>query len=160
MSDPQHQQTAMPAPSVPNIHEIHAQEAHRRYKLIDLDNTTIERTAAELINGSKLLNNQDLWVANFRATIGRVQHWCQSQAAAIRMALVDIRSSKVVFYFVPDSDRYDLALGAAMTDLEVDLGGSAGIGFVETLQVPERSLERFAGPRSLIVWERSGTPRA
>jgi len=69
------------------------------------------------------------------------------------MALVDIRSNKVLFYFVPSSDRYDLELGGQMTDLEVELAGSAGIGYVETLQIPERSLERFAGQRSLLVWK-------
>ncbi len=76
----------------------------------------------------------------------------------LRMSLVDIRSNKVLFYFVPQSDRYDLKLGAEMTALEVELGGSAGIGYVETLQVPERSLERFAGPRSLLVWNRNDVP--
>jgi hypothetical protein len=59
----------------------------------------------------------------------------------------------VLFYFVPQSDRYDLELGDAMTALEVELGGSAGIGYVETLQVPERSLDRFAGKKSLLVWK-------
>ncbi len=132
--------------------EIHAHEAFRRYKLIDLDNTTIERTASELIEGSKLLSNRELWTSNFRATIQRVRQWCAHFSDQIQVALVDIRSNKVVFYFVPQSDRYDLDLGRAMTTLEVELGGSEGIGYVETLQVPERSLERFVGPRSLRVW--------
>ena len=35
------------------------------------------------------------------------------------------------------------------------LGGSAGIGNVETFQVPDRSLDRFVGPRALQLWERS-----
>src|SRR4051794_17861220 len=100
------------------IPEIHAQESHRRYKLIDLDNSEIERTASELVEGSKLLNNRDLWVANFRATIGRVRAWCEQAGDRLRMALVDIRSNKVLFYFVPQSDRYDLTLGSAMTELE------------------------------------------
>lgn len=138
------------------IPEIHAQESFRRYKLIDLDNTEIERTALELVEASKLLSNRDLWVANFRATITRVRDWCNQSSARIRLALVDIRSNKILFYFVPQSDRYDLTLGGQMTSLEVELGGSAGIGYVETLQVPERSLERFVGPRSLLVWQREG----
>jgi hypothetical protein len=142
---------AAPARGIP---EIHAHETHRRYKVIDLANEEIERTALELVEGSKLLSNRDLWVANFRATIGKVRDWCHLHQAAIRLALVDIRSNKVLFYFVPVSDRYDLDLGAEMTRLEVELGGSAGIGYVETLQVPERSLGRFAGPKSLMVWRR------
>jgi hypothetical protein len=138
------------------IPEIHAHESHRKYKLIDLDNSEIERTASELIEGSKLLNNRDLWIANFRATIKRVQDWCFTYKNRIRMALVDIRSNKVLFYFVPQSDRYDLELGGQMTALEVELGGSAGIGSVETLQVPERSLERFVGQKSLLFWQAAG----
>ncbi len=134
------------------IPEIHAHESHRKYKLVYLDNQQIERTASELIEGSKLLKNRELWIANFTATIKRVRDWCGKSSALIRIALVDIRSNKVLFYFVPRSDRYDLDLGARMTELEVELGGSAGIGYVETQQIPERSLERFVGPRSLLVW--------
>lgn len=144
------------AASVPTggITEIHAHETGRKYKVIDLDNNEIERTAAELVDGSKLLNNRELWIANFRATVARVRQWCDGRAETVKVALVDIRSTKVLFYFVPDADRYDLSLGDAMTDLEVELGGSAGIGPVETLQAPARSLDRFAGPKSLLVWER------
>lgn len=136
------------------IPEIHAHEAHRKYKLIRLDNSAIEQTAAEIIEASKLLSNRNLWKANFIATIQRVQTFCNDHRDTLLMALVDVRSNKVLFYFVPKSDRYDLKLGDEMTALEVELGGSAGIGYVETLQVPERSLERFAGARSLLVWKR------
>jgi hypothetical protein len=142
------------SPDQKGIPEIHAHESYRKYKLIDLDNSAIERTAKELIEGSKLLSNSDLWIANFAETIARVRRWCKEYRGMVRMALVDIRSNKVIFYFVPDSEQYDLLLGDHMTALEVELGGSAGIGYVETLQVPDRSLERFAGKRSLLVWTR------
>ena len=135
------------------VPEIHAHESHRKYKLIDLDNAEIVRTAIELVEGSKLLGNRELWLANFTATMTRIRQWSIEQKAAVKMALVDIRSNKILFYFVPRSDRYDLNLGSAMTDLEVELGGSAGIGHVETLQVPERSLDRFVGAKSLLVWQ-------
>lgn len=138
------------------IPEIHAHEGFRRYKLIYLDNNQIERTASELIEGSKLLSNRDLWVANFKATIERVRRWCGQFSDQIQLALVDVRTNKIIFYFVPRCDRYDLTLGGEMTALEVELLGSAGIGYVETLQVPARSLDRFAGARSLLVWERDG----
>jgi hypothetical protein len=141
------------APPARGIHEIHAHE-HRRYKVIGLDNSQIERTASELVEGSTLLGNQHLWVANFRATVDRIREWCKRHAATIRLALVDVRSNKVLFYFVPESTSYDLDLGNDMTELEVALGGSAGIGYVETLQVPARSLDRFADPRSLQIWSR------
>jgi len=152
----------IPSESTPNsdcgIPEIHAHESHRKYKLIDLDNNAVERTAAELVEASKLLSNRNLWLANFSATIKRVREWCNGVENLMQMALVDIRSNKVVFYVVPKSERYDLDLGAKMTMLEVELGGSAGIGYVETLQVPSRSLERFAGPRSLLVWPLTPQP--
>jgi hypothetical protein len=154
MTDESASQSQAPSSADAGIPEIHAPESHRRYKLIGLDNTEIERTAAEIVEGSKLLSNRELWVANFRATVDRVRAWCEEKSSQIRMALVDIRSNKVVFYFVPESDRYDLELGGQMTELEVELGGGAGIGYVETLQVPDRSLERFAGQRALMVWKR------
>ena len=112
----------------------------------------MERTTAELFQGSKLLHNYDLWKANFRVTIERVRNWCEQFRPQVHLALVDVRSNKVLFYFVPTSSRYDLRLGDEMTDLEVELGGSAGIGRVETLQVPDRSLDRFVGPLSNQVW--------
>jgi hypothetical protein len=135
--------------------EIHARESHRKYKLIDLDNSEMERTAAELFEGTKLLKNRELWIANFGATIARVRRWSQEKSEKLRISLVDVRSNKVMFYFVPQSDRYDLELGDEMTALEVELGGGAGIGYVETLQVPGRSLDRFAGVNSRTVWERA-----
>ncbi len=103
-----------------------------------------------------MLSNIDLWSENFTATLHQVQKWCNRRMSSLRAALVDIRSNKVLIYFVPDGDRYDLELGSAMTELEVELGGSAGIGYVESLQVPARSLERFAGSKSLIFWQRPG----
>ena len=144
---------AVPAPAEAlGVPEIHAHEAHRKYKLIDLDFSSIERTAAELIEGSKIFGNQKLWAANFTATIKRVREWCKEFAAQIELVLVDIRSNKVLFYVVPKSDRFDLSLGDEMTSLEVELGGGAGIGYVETLQVPGRSMDRFVGAGSLLVW--------
>ncbi len=73
MSEATTNSTAAQSPGASGIPEIHAHESHRRYKLIDLDNREIERTASELVEGSKLLNNRDLWVANFKATITSVR---------------------------------------------------------------------------------------
>lgn len=143
--------------AAPGVHLIDAKhEAHRVYLVLGDDATLVERTAREVAEGSKLLSNISLWRENFTATVERVRRWCNDHSEKLRGALVDIRSNKVLYYFVPTSDRYDLDLGNEMTDLEVELGGSAGIGYVETLQVPARSLPRFAGPRSLIVWQRAG----
>jgi hypothetical protein len=134
------------------VHEIHAKEAHRKYKLIALDDTEMERTASELFAGSRLLQNRDLWIANFRATIKTVRTWGDQHQATVQMVLLDFRHTKVTFFFVPRSERYDIELGNHMTDLEVHLNGSAGIGYIETLQVPVRSLECFAGANAVTVW--------
>src|SRR4051794_9582861 len=67
-TQPDNAESTTEAARVQGIPEIHAHEGHRRYKLIDLENEEIERTALELVEGSKLLSNRDLWVANFRAT--------------------------------------------------------------------------------------------
>lgn len=129
-------------------------EPDRIYRVIGKDNSVVERTARDVVEGTTLLGNWELWRQNFKANIERVRRWCGERQGLLKMALVDIRSNKTVFYFVPESSRYDLELGSAMTDLEVELTGSGGIGYVETLQVPERSMERFVGRRSLILWER------
>lgn len=139
------------------VHIIDAKhEPYRIYHVIGDDEKIIERTAREVSEGSALLSNVGLWRANFQATILKVRSWCQARSEILRAALVDVRSNKVLFYFVPSSSRYDMTLGSQMTDLEVELGGSAGIGYVESLQVPARSLERFASPQSLVVWKRAG----
>jgi hypothetical protein len=153
------EQKTEPTQKKDGIPEIHAHESNRRYRLIGKDKTEIERTAAELFQGSNLLANQTLWVSNFRATLSQVRTWCDMHKEVLRLALVDVRSSKVVFYFVPDSARYDLPLGKQMTDLEVNLRGSAGLGYVETLQVPERSIERFVGENSGEIWRRESDAR-
>ena len=144
------------SPSVPahtkGITEIHAHETHRRYKLVDLNNREIEQTAGEIVEASKLLSNRKLWIDNFKAVVTRVRAWCEQYNEHVQMALVDIRSDKVVFYFVPQSASYDLTLGDAMTGLEIEIGGGSGIGCVESLQVPLRSIERFVGEKSLQVW--------
>ena len=99
--------TEQPPVPVPPLPEIHAHEAHRKYKLIDLDDTAMEQTVAELFEGNKLLNNYKLWSANFRVTIERVRQWCEQFRPQVRLALVDVRSNKVLFYFVPVSSRYE-----------------------------------------------------
>jgi hypothetical protein len=134
------------------ITEIHAHETNRRYKLVDLNNREIEQTAGEIVEASKLLSNRKLWIDNFKAVVTRVRAWCEQYKNHVQVALVDIRSDKVIFYFVPQSESYDLTLGDAMTALEIEIGGGSGIGCVESLQVPLRSIERFVGEKSLQVW--------
>jgi hypothetical protein len=154
-TEPQSTQNA--AEAAPGVHVIDSKhEPYRLYRVIADDDSVVERTAREVAEGSKMLSNLDLWHQNFRATLARVRAWCGARSKSLRAALVDIRSNKVLIYFIPESSRYDLELGAAMTELEVEIGGSAGIGYFESLQVPARSLERFIGPRSLIIWARPG----
>lgn len=133
-------------------------DKHRLYRIIDAEGETVERTAKEIAQGSKMMSNIELFVANLQSTLERVRRWCIERQDQLRGALVDIRSTKVIFYIVPVSEHYVMKLGDDMTALEVELGGSAGIGYVESLQIPVRSLQRFAGPKSLIVWMREDDP--
>jgi hypothetical protein len=87
------------------------------------------------------------------STVQRVRAWCDQHKQSLKRTLVGVTSKKVVFYFVPAAARYDLALGDHMTDLEVSLA-TAGIGYVETMQVPEKSPDRFVGDASLELWRR------
>ena len=161
MADEQMLTDAHPAsperPSGPHIIDG-KHEGQRLYRVIHEDDEVVERTAREVARGSAMLSNMELWRQNFMSTVHRVRQWCDAHRPQLRLALVDIRSNKVLFYFVPESEHYDLELGNAMTDLEVELGGSAGIGYVETLQVPMRSLARFVGERSLELWRPADAP--
>lgn len=136
---------------LPRIDAKH--EPHRLYQVVGSDGAEIEQTAREVAAGSQMQLNWELWSTNFDAVIKQVIEWCAAREK-LRAAMVDIRSNKVLIYFILTTDRYDLALGDEITNLEVSLG-SAGVGHVEALPVPARSIERFAGPRSLIFWRRN-----
>jgi hypothetical protein len=144
-----------PAKSGPHVIDG-KHEPYRLYRIVSENDKVVERTAREVAEGSKMLSNQELWTQNFLATVKQVRRWCDSRAPDLRAALINIRSNKLLIYLIPTSDRYHLKLGDSMTTLEAELNGSAGIGYVETLQVPARSLERFADRRSLVIWMREG----
>lgn len=130
-------------------------EAFRRYTLIGKDDEAVSRTAGELLEGSKLLTNRQLLTANLTAVFKKVQDWCGLHHASLSAALVAIRSGKVSLFFIASAPRYDLALDEAMTNLEVELGGSAGVGAVESFQIPERSIEQFVDDNAVLLWQRN-----
>lgn len=129
-------------------------EGHRRYTLIGKDDREFSRTAEELPEGSRLLNNRELMVVNLTAVFKKVRSWCSQRPERLTTAFITLRPGKVSLFFVAAADRYDLKLDEAMTDLEVELGGSAGIGSVESFQIPERSVDQFIGNAAVELWRR------
>ena len=134
--------------------EIHEHEAHRKYKLVGRDNSEVERTAGELFEANSLLGKRNLWVTNFTASILSMRDWCEKHKQQVRLAFVDVRIDKVNVYFVPESESYDLDLGNAMTAFEIEFGATSGLGCVETLQVPFKSIDRFVGEKGRKIWDR------
>lgn len=130
-------------------------EGHRRYTLIGKDDREFLQTAEELLEGTKLLTNRDLMVANLTAVFKKVITWCAGQSPSLSAAFISLRPGKASLFFVTASPRYDLKLDEAMTELEVGLGGSAGIGSVESFQIPERSIDQFIGADALELWKRT-----
>lgn len=129
-------------------------EAFRNYKIIGKDDGEFIRTAEQLLEGSKLLMNRDLMVANLTAVFKRIADWCQTNRESLKAALITLKPGKVSLFFVATAERYDVELDAKMTELEVGLGGSAGVGSVESFQIPERSVEHFVGREALVLWQR------
>lgn len=129
-------------------------EPFRRYKLVGRDDQEVLQTAEDLLEGSKLLMNKQLFIANLIAVFKKIRSWCDQQAAHLSGAFVSFHASKLSIFFVSATDRYDLDVDEAMTALEVELGGSAGIGSVESFQIPVRSIEQFVGDDALLLWKR------
>ncbi len=129
-------------------------EAFRRYTLIDKDDQEISRTAGELLEGSKLLANRELWTANIVGVIRKIQKWCETNSAQLSAALLTFHHERITIYLVSAQPRYDLDLDSKMTDLEVDLGGSGGVGSVETFLIPDRSVDKFAGEDAVMLWKK------
>lgn len=129
-------------------------EAHRRYTIIGKDDEQIVRTAGELLDGSRLLENHTLRIANLTGVFKRVAAWSDQRRSALSAAYLAVEPRRVTLFFVSTTERYDVKLDADMTDLEVQLGGSAGVGSVESFQVPERSVDQFVGPDAVLLWSR------
>ncbi len=129
-------------------------EGHRRYTIIDKDDAEIIRTAGELLDGSRLKDNHDLRVANLTSVFKRIAVWAEAHRGSLVAAYLTAQSRRVTLFFVSSSERYDIKLDADMTDLEVQLGGSAGVGTVESFQIPEHSLDQFVGGDAVLLWKR------
>jgi hypothetical protein len=130
-------------------------EAFRRYTLVGRDDKEIVRTAGELLEGSNLLSNRNLTAANLTAVFKRIAEWCEANSGSLQAALMTIRPGRLSLFFVASAERYDLELDQRMTELEVQLSGSAGVGSVESFQIPERSVDQFVGRDAWLLWQRA-----
>jgi hypothetical protein len=129
-------------------------DEHRRWTLIGKDDSEFMRTAGELLEGSMLLAKRSLMIANLTGVFRKVINWCDTRSPSLQSAYVGVRPGKISLFFVAESSKYDLQLDDAMTDLEVELGGSGGVGSVESFQIPERSTDQFIGRDAVKIWQR------
>jgi hypothetical protein len=129
-------------------------ERHRCYTVIGKKDEEIVRTAGELLAGSELLANWDLIVANLTSSFKRIGEWAESHRELLLAVYISLRQGEASLFFVSAGERYSIELDALMTEFEIQLGGSAGIGSVESFQIPNRSVDQFVGPRAVLLWQR------
>jgi hypothetical protein len=129
-------------------------DGHRRWTLIGKNASEFTRTAEELVEAAQVLSNQRLFTANLTGVFKKIIGWCDQNEQLLKSGFMTVRPGKISLLFVSATERYDLTLDDAMTNLEVSLGGS-GIGYVESFQIPERSAGHFPGPDAVEVWRRT-----
>jgi hypothetical protein len=128
------------------------QHAARLYRIITADEEIIERTGEQIVQACKLQMNVSAWRQNFDAAVERVGQWCRQHADHVSVALVTLRSNKIVFYVIPISEQYDFDLGEAQADLDIYLNTRGAIGYAETRQIPGWEMERFVPPTAYRVF--------
>ena len=136
----------------PVIHEL--QHAVTQYRIITADEDIIQRTGEQIVQACKLQMNVSAWRQNFNACVNHVHDWCKANAPKVSLALVNLRSDKIVFYIIPTSEQYDFELGEIQADLDIYLNTRGAIGYTETRQIPGWEIERFAAPTALRVYPR------
>ena len=129
-------------------------ERFRNFNCIDKDNASRVRTAEDVLKGTRLLDNHELRVQNLTSVFNAVESWASDRKGVLLAAFLTAESDKVTLFFVSAADSYDVDLDAAMTDLEVRLGGSSGVGSVESFQIPPQSVDQFVSSRAVLIWAR------
>lgn len=128
------------------------QHAAKLYRIITADEEIIERTGEQIVQACKLQMNVSAWRQNFAAAVGYVRQWCGQHADRLSVALVILRSDKIVFYVIPVGEQYDFDLGEAQADLDMYLNTRSAIGYAETRQIPGWEMERFVPPTAYRVY--------
>jgi hypothetical protein len=137
----------------PVIHQL--QHAAQNYRIITSNEDIIQRNGEQIVRACQLQISVSTWWQNFDLAVGRVAQWCGERAEKLALALVDLRSDKVVFYVIPAGDAFDFELGEQQADLDIELNTRGGIGYVETRQVPAWELERFVASDAYLVWPKA-----
>jgi hypothetical protein len=130
------------------IHEII--HAKTQYRLITANEEFIQRTGEQIVRACQLEINNSAWQQNFSLAVQHVIKWCKEHK--VLLGLVDLRSDKIVFYFVPKGDQFDFDLSQQQADLDIFLNTRSEIGYTETRQVPQWELDRFVSERALRFW--------
>jgi len=132
------------------IHEL--QNAAHQYRIITADEEIIQRTSEQIVRACQLQISASAWQQNFSLMVEYVAAWCVQRTAEVTLALVDLRSEKIVFYIVPKSEQFDFKLATEQAELDIYLNTRGAIGYTETRQVPGWELDRFVSDRAYRVW--------
>jgi hypothetical protein len=132
------------------IHEL--QHAAQQYRIITVNEEIILRTGEQIVRACQLQISASAWQQNFSLMAEHVSKWCEKRRSEISLALVDLRSEKIVFYFVPRSDQFDFNLATEQAELDIFLNTRGAIGYTESRQVPGWELDRFVSDRAFRVW--------
>lgn len=136
--------------SVSVIHQL--QHAAQQYRIITTDEEIILRTGEQIVRACQLQISANAWAQNFHLMLEHVARWCEERKGKIALALVELRSGKVVFYFIPKSEFFDFGLADDEADLDIFLNTRGAIGYAESRQIPGWEIDRFVSSEAFRVW--------
>ena len=91
----------------------------------------------------------------FSQMVAQVAKWCAERSDRVAMALVSLRSNKIVFYIIPKGESFDFDLGFAQAKLDLFLNSFGTTGYAETRQIPAWEIETFVPSGALRVWPKN-----
>jgi len=132
------------------IHEL--QHAAKQYRVITTDEEILQQSGEQIVRACKLQMNVSAWQQNFNLMVEHVREWCKERADRVAFALVELRSNKTIFFIIPKSEQYDMQLGLAQAQLNIDMTTRGGIGYSEARQVPGWEVDRFVGASAFRIY--------
>jgi hypothetical protein len=94
--------------------------------------------------------SQKVWFDELDAMFILVQQWARKHADLVHSVYAAPREGRVVLFVVPKGSTYDHALGARLTDLDLELARDFRVIRCEVLQIPGKTphqLATFVDPR-------------
>lgn len=118
-------------------------DADRPFIIHPEDDDLFVRTGREVIEACRLNISLELWLKELQGVFDTVIRWSTERRDRVRACFCEPRGSKMVFFFVTGSNRFDFDLADELADLNTRVVNGFNIGMVEMLQIPEAELDRF-----------------